>query len=114
MRPEAPLQWHDQAVVTKTLQRVYKILRGNISYGSLTVGDKNQNLDGYPVKNFAIVAAINTEFAVSHGLNRVPVGFHVVTKSGAGDVYQSTTAWTSTQIFLKCTTTGINVSLFIF
>lgn len=113
MKPEAPLQWHDEKHVTKTLQRIYKVLRRNVSYGSLTVGDEGQNLDGYPAK-ITIVAAIGTQFAVNHGLNRVPVGFHVVRSTGPVHVYDSGTAWTPTQIFCKADATAVTVTLFIF
>lgn len=113
MKPEAVFQWHDKEAVIKSLQRTYKILRRNVSYGSLTVGDQNQNMDGYPATVLTPGVA-NTEFAVSHGLNRIPVGFHVMNKDGATDVYKSTTAWTTKQIFLKATGTNIHLTLFIF
>ena len=113
MKPEAPLQWHDPKHVTKSLQRVYRILRRNVSYGSLKPGDDNQNMDGYPA-SAQTPGVANTEFAVNHGLNRVPVGFHVMNKDGATDVYKSTTPWNKQQVFLKATGIGINLSLFIF
>jgi hypothetical protein len=113
VKPEAPLQWHSSEHVTKSLQRMYKVLRGNVSYGNLNVNDTARNVDGYPVK-VTTPGVANTEFPVSHGLNRIPVGFHVMTKNGATDVYQGVTAWTKTQIFLKATGIGINVTLFVF
>jgi hypothetical protein len=113
MKPEAPLHWHDTQNVTKTLQRVYKILRGNVSYGSLTAGDVGQNVDGYPVTLTTPVAP-NTEFAVNHGLNRIPVGFHIMNKLASVDVYKSTTPWTKSTIYLKATVALVSVTLFIF
>jgi len=112
MKPEAPLQWHSPEHVTKSLQRIYRILRRGTSYGTIS-DNQGQNIDGFWAT--AVTPGVaNTEFAVSHGLNRVPVGFHVMTKLGATDVYQSTTVWTKTQIFLKATGVGINITLFIF
>lgn len=113
MKPESPLHYHEPENVTRTLEKMYKILRGNISYGNLTPVDTARNVDGYPAT--AITPGVaNTEFSVAHGLNRVPVGFHVVTKNGACDVYQSTTAWTNKLIYLKATVININIKLFIF
>lgn len=114
MRPESPLQWHDPDNVTKTLQRVYKILRRNVSYGNFTPGDPGQNIDGYPAKATTPGAA-GTEFAVAHKLSRVPNGFHVVTKNGATDIYQSRTSLGDmNNIYLKATGTGVSITLFIF
>lgn len=113
MKPESPLQWHSPEHVVKSIQRTYKILRGNVSYGNLTNGDTSRNIDGFSVITTTPLVA-NTQFAVSHGLNRVPVGFHLMRKNGITDVYDSGTAWTDKQIFLKATGTGINITLFIF
>lgn len=113
MKPEQVLQWHSEQHVVKSLQRTYQILRGNVSYGTLVPGDPGQNISGYPV-TVTTPGVANTEFAVTHKLNRVPVGFHVMTKNGPTDVYQSTTLWTKTQIFLKATGTNVKVTLFIF
>lgn len=113
MKPEAALSWHEPRRVVRNLQSMYKVLRGNVSYGTLDPGDVGQNIDGYPATATTPVA-INTEFAVKHGLNRVPVGFHVVNKNGSVDVYKSTTPWTAKTIYLKATTASINITLFIF
>lgn len=43
----------------------------------------------------------NTEFSVTHHLDRVPVGFFVTNADKAVSVYASGTAWTSTTIYLK-------------
>lgn len=114
MKPEAPLQWHDTNHVTKTLQRVYKILRGNISFGStFDPADKSRNIDAYPAtaKTPAVAA---TEFAIIHGLNRVPIGFHLVSKDGQTDVWNSTTPWTTSTIFLKASGLNVNITVLIF
>ncbi len=113
MKPQAPLSAHEPSDTTKVLQRTYKILRGNVSYGNLDPTDVGRNIDAYPVKA-TTPGVINTEFAVTHGLNRIPVGFHVVNKSGIVDLYQSTTPWTTTKIYLKASVININVTLLIF
>lgn len=113
MRPESPLQWHEPKHVVKNMQRVFKVLRGNISYGNMNAGDTGRNIDGFPA-TATTPAVANTEFSVNHGLGRVPVGFHVVNKDGSTDVYKGTTAWTSSKIFLKSTGINIHITLFIF
>jgi hypothetical protein len=113
MKPQAPLPHHEEFDITRVLQRTYKILRGNISYGNLDPTDSGRNIDIYPAKA-TTPGVINTEFSVAHGLNRIPVGFHVVNKSGVVDLYQSTTPWTTTKIYLKASVININVTLLIF
>lgn len=51
-------------------------------------------------KTFGAVA--NTETAVAHGLARVPTKMWLKYKDRACDVYDSGTAWTTTNIYLKC------------
>src|SRR5262249_14994748 len=102
------------------LKDVYKALRGNISYGGQgsnpsnpTLGLVTDNIDG----NWGTVSdsgVADTEFVVTHNLNRVPIGFHVVRQSAAGSFYDSGTAWTSTQIFLKCSAANVAATFFIF
>lgn len=113
MKPEKPLPYHETSNVTRVLERFHKVLSGNVSYGNLNPLDVGRNVDVYPAKTIT-PGVINTEFAVAHGLNRIPVGFHVVNKNGAVDVYQSTTAWTKNTIYLKADVININITLLIF
>lgn len=56
----------------------------------------------------------NTEFTVNHGLGRVPVGYLVVGRDKAAIIYNSTTAWTETAIYLKCNVATVAIRLLIF
>lgn len=55
----------------------------------------------------------NTEFAVAHTLKRVPTGFIVIKNDKAGVVYNSGTAWTTTNIYLKCSVANCNITVII-
>lgn len=114
MRPEQPFHFHDPSNVTKTLQKMYKIFRGNVSYGNLTSTDEGRNVDGWPVTGVVTPGVADTTFSVTHGLGRIPVGFHVMSKNKAVDVYESGTAWTNTTISLKASVATATVKLFIF
>lgn len=113
MKPQNPLPYHETSDVTKVLQKVHKVLSGNVSYGNLNPLDKGRNIDIYPA-TATTPGVVNTQFAVNHGLNRIPVGFHVVNKNGAVDVYDSGTAWTKSQIFLKANAINIIIKILIF
>lgn len=104
----------------KVLKDVYKALRGNISYGqqgfnaqNISIGLVTDNIDGN-FGNTSDSGAMDTEFAVTHNLNRIPIGFHVVRQNKAGSFYDSGTAWTTTQIFLKCNVANATATFFIF
>src|SRR5271170_7556295 len=58
----------------------------------------------------------NTEFPVAHTLGRIPQGYIVFYKTIAGDFYQGPTtgtAWTTSDIFLKCSSASVGYLLFL-
>ena len=64
-------------------------------------------------KNFALAFAtaaapptINTEFAVSHDLNAVPLDAFIVHKFSNAILYKGTTTWTNTTAYFKAD--GVN------
>lgn len=84
------------------------VINGHIGFGDGTLRD---NLDGaWATTTFALA---NTDVTLTHNLGRVPVGYIVMTKSQAGDVYTGSIASTKTQITLRCSVAGTTVSLFI-
>lgn len=89
-----------------------RVLAGNVSFGTtMTNSEPGSNVQNSKATG-TTPAAANTEFAVNHILGRVPITFFHHTDNG-GVIYKSTTAWTKTQIFLKCTTVSANYSLVI-
>jgi len=112
MKPLAPLFFFEQRDVVKHMRSVNKTLRGNISYGTLVPGDVGQNINGYPTT--AVTPAVGVQLTVPHGLNRIPVGFHVVNKNGFVDVMAAATPWTTKNIYLQANAAGIKITLFIF
>lgn len=56
----------------------------------------------------------NVEVAVPHSLKKVPKGILIVRKDRACDVYDGSTAWTDTNIYLKPTVANAVVKLYIF
>lgn len=93
MKPEQPLSFHEPQNVVRTLQRMYKVLRGNISYGNLTPQDTGRNIDCWPVQNVEFTGG-DPYVQVAHGLNRIPVGFHVAYQESPAVIYAMTTVIT--------------------
>ncbi len=56
----------------------------------------------------------DTQFAVPHNLSRVPAGFILTKSNKACAIYDSGTAWTGENIYLKCNAANAAVGIFIF
>jgi len=90
----------------------------NLADLSITLGDAS---DGSPVGKldaryqvYTTNATPDTEDTIAHGLGRTPVGYVVVCKDKAGDVYKGTTAWDGTNIYLKCSIASVAVTILVF
>lgn len=55
-----------------------------------------------------------TEWSASHGLGRIPVGYIVIGKVGQVYVYDGTTTWTNTLIYLRASHASISIKLIVF
>jgi hypothetical protein len=91
-----------------SVQQIGKILAGNVSFGASTNNtDQDINMDCFKATGTTPGTA-NTEFSISHQLGRIPVGFLVASVDQAAIIYKSTTAWTSSHIYLKCNVASVN------
>lgn len=82
-----------------------------ISDGTVPRG-QGQNLD--LVLYSGATVGVNADFTFNHQLGRVPVGFIVIGKSAACDIYTGSVAWTTTQMTLKATVNAVNFKILIF
>ena len=88
----------------------FSIELSNILNGGVNFPD---NFDA-EILSVADSGTANTEFTVSHTLKRVPIGFIVLNINKAGVVYDSGTAWTTSAIYLKCSTANTVIKLLVF
>lgn len=100
-------------VLSTTLRTIIEKFRGGISLGSGFNGFKAGSLDaGYA--DVITPGAANTEFVVLHRLGRVPVGFQVVYKDAAVDVYASSLgSWTDRLMYLKANAGSATIKLMV-
>lgn len=59
-------------------------------------------------------ATPGTEFSVSHGLGKVPLGYIVTGKEAAGIVYDGTTANTNTTLYLRSDVSSKTFKILVF
>lgn len=98
--------------IDKHLQTVSKVL-SNISFGSdMNNKSLDRNVNCWKASGVAPGAA-NTEFTITHGLGRIPLTLGGYDTNNGGVIYRSATAWTKTQVFLKCTVASSAYNLVI-
>lgn len=93
-------------------ERNARVLDGNVTFGSTTGNsDPEQNMECSKASGTTPGVA-NTEFSVAHVLGRVPITFfgHI---NKSGFLYASGTAWTTTNIYLKCSAVSAGYSVVI-
>lgn len=98
-----------QRMLIEIWRSLTKVINGRISFGDGTEAD---NIDGIWAAATTHVTP-NTDFTVTHNLGRIPVGYLVVKKAAACDIYDGTIAATTTQITLKGTVSAVAIKLFI-
>lgn len=90
--------------------RLMRLITSKIGFGD---GTNSDNIDGVwvtvttPIMNY-------TDFTVAHNLGRVPIGYLVVKKSTACDVFEGTLAATKTAYTLKASGVSVTLSIFFF
>jgi hypothetical protein len=91
-------------------QNLVTVINGNIGFGDGTNAD---NISG-AWATVITPGTPNTDFVITHNLGRVPVGYLIMIKNAAVDVYTGSTGATKTQITLRATVASVTIKLFIF
>lgn len=91
---------------------IQKAMNGNIEFGNPTSGPANINGVWVTVTT---PGAANTDFTITHNLGRAAVGYIIMTKNAACDVYTSPTANPNptTQLILRATGTTVALTIFV-
>jgi hypothetical protein len=98
----------------QNLDKVFQCLNGRVSFGTGDDGMQNGNIEG-EWQEFTTALA-DAEYTLAHGLESVPLGYIVVSQNKAGTLYQmhdTGTAWTSTNIYLKCNVASVKFLVFL-
>src|SRR6266478_5094769 len=86
-------------MIRAVYQNLTQAFNGQIGFGD---GTNLDNINGSWINVVAPVGA-NTDFTVNHNLGRLPVGYLVMQKDRACDVYTGSVAATATQLTLRAT-----------
>ena len=96
--------------VTSQFARIIsEVVNGRLTFGD---GIDYDNVAGKWI-DYTTNATPDTEDTIAHGLGVIPVGYIVFKQSKAGSLYTGATAWTSSNIYLKCNVASMAVRIFI-
>lgn len=90
---------------------LFILSQGRVRFGTPTDGYRGENISG----EFQVVTTglADAEKTVSHTLGSIPIGYLVLKQDKAGSLYAGSTAWTSSNIYLKCSVATVTFTLFL-
>jgi hypothetical protein len=99
----------------KDIESLHTALQGRIRFGGGIDGERGENLSG-EWQVFTTSATPDAENTIAHTLGSVPVGYIICGQDKAGSLYQLSdtgTAWTGSNIYLKCSVASITFKVFL-
>lgn len=97
------------------LVNLVNFTQGRVRFGTATNGYRGENISGKFVQ-YTSNGTKDTEDTISHNLGVIPQGYIVIWQDKAGNVYQGPTtgtAWTSSNLYLKCSVASVTFMLFV-
>lgn len=98
--------------VDTDLNSLFLAMQGRIRFGDGGDGDRGENIHGQ-FQVYTSNGSANTEDTIAHTLGSVPIGYIVLKQDKASNVYLGSTAWTSSNIYLKQTGTSVSTTIFL-
>jgi hypothetical protein len=102
--PETPFERD----LERSLDIIFTLI-GEILNGGILLED---NFNGFKT-TITTSATPGTETAIAHGLKRTPIGYIVLKKDKAAHIYDGSTAFDSSNIYVRSDVASVTVTLFI-
>ncbi len=100
------------SAIDNDLTNLFLLSQGRVRFGTGSDGDRGENISG-EFQVYTSNGSADTEDTIAHGIGAVPIGYIVLNQDKGSNVYDSGTAWTSTNIYLKQTGTSVVTTLFL-
>lgn len=109
--PEKVIEWarNLNEAMKQHFQYFTEILNGNMTLGDGTSVD---NLAG-EFQTIADSGLAGSEITIPHTLGQIPAGLLLVVPPANGSVNVGPTSWTTTQVFLKCSSANQSFKIFL-
>ena len=114
LNEKRPMQEQIRDLQTQ-MGKLFDCLQGRVSFGTGVDGVDGQNVSGQ-FQTYTSNATPDTEDTLAHTIGSVPLGYIVFTQNKAGSLYGTAslgTAWTSSNIYLKCSVSSVTFLLFL-
>ena len=99
------------SMLVSKVNEIAALLSGRVSKGDGSQGSWAGNIDSQYIE-VTFPSAANTEQAIYHSLGRTPVGYNVVRRTAACDIYDSSSgSWSDSVMYLKSSVGNVTVTL---
>jgi len=98
--------------VDNDLTNIFNVFKGRVRFGDANSGSNGENIQGQ-FQVFTSSSTVDTEFSVSHTVGAVPIGWLLVSKDKAGDLYKGDTEWTSDTVYFKSSVASVSYTIFL-
>ena len=95
--------------------KLYQAISGRLRLGDGTDGVNGENLAGQ-FQQFTSSATPNAENTIAHTLGSIPIGYIIIWKDKASNLYGSPTSgtsWTSSNFYCKCDIASVTFLIFL-
>ena len=93
------------------IANIFLAFQGRVRFGDGVDKARGENMSGE--FHTITTAGADTEVVVAHTLGAIPVGYIVLMQDKAGSLYSSTTAWTKSNIYVKCDVATVVFKIFL-
>lgn len=101
------------AAINSNVRGIISTLNGGISFGDGISPSAAGHIDGQWLR-ITFPATPDTQVAVPHGLKRTPVGFIIMRKDRAADIYEANSGgWGPTTLYLKSSVASATVTIVV-
>lgn len=96
----------------KDMRNLGNLVNGRVRFGDGVDGARGENISG-EFQVFTSDGVADAENTIAHTLGAVPIGYIVLNQDKAGSLYDSGTAWTATNIYLKSDVASVTFKVFL-
>lgn len=97
--------------IEQDLTQLFTLSQGRIRFGNGITTERGENISGE--FRTIVTTTADTEVTVPHTLGSVPIGYLVINIDKGGVIYDSGTAWTKTNIYIKCSSADTTAKVFL-
>ena len=96
----------------KDIELLYLMTHGRVRFGTGVTTERGENVSG-EFLDITTNASADTETSFAHTLGSTPIGYIVIGRDKGAVIYDGSTSWTSTAIYLRSNIVSVAAKLFL-